>query len=177
MDPSWELAQCSLFSYVMVSRCGHKRRHGTGSKQQFTIVIGPREGWSLNAEGSHRKCQIWAGGRTRGLGQSLDQHLYWDLQERPGRVNSVGLASRIIFVGSKIPCCLFRPGTWPWDDQGTGLVPPGKCGPVLQARDWLVGFHIKGMLLVASFAISKNWLAPGVSLSPARKAFLRCQTS
>lgn len=153
MDPSWELAQCSLFSYVMVSRCGHKRRHGTGSKQQFTIVIGPREGWSLNAEGSHRKCQIWAGGRTRGLGQSLDQHLYWDLQERPGRVNSVGLASRIIFVGSKIPCCLFRPGTWPWDDQGTGLVPPGKCGPVLQARDWL-----------ASTSKACSWLRPLPSL-------------
>lgn len=28
-----------------------------------------------------------------GLGQSLGQRLYWDLQERRGRVNSVGLAS------------------------------------------------------------------------------------
>lgn len=55
---------------MLVSRRGHKRRHGTGSKQQFIIVTGPREGRSLNAEGSHGKCQIWAGGRTRARAKS-----------------------------------------------------------------------------------------------------------
>lgn len=70
MDPSWELAQCSLFFYVMVIWCGHKRRHGTGSKQQFITVTGHREGWSLNAEESHGKCQICADGRTRARAKS-----------------------------------------------------------------------------------------------------------
>lgn len=47
------------------------------------------------------------------------------------------------------------PGTWPWGDWGTGILPSGVDRPE-RFDSGLVSLHIKGVLLAEPFGSSKN---------------------
>lgn len=67
------------------------------------------------------------------------------------------------------------PGTWSWDDEGRGMLPPGehRSDRGGLALHWLV--CIPQACSARSFASSKNGLTPEGWSLPSYKGFLRCQ--